>query len=257
MIYVIPANGQSVPDPDRGDILPGGGRLVSDNQYWQRRISDGSVTTNPAAVPPAPPIATREIVIAQSLEDLGSAVQFGIGVAQVANSLHVSDGISYKNPIICLANSGVKVNLTGTTTQTLMGQAAIPDGCMGPNSTLRIEPKWTHENDANNKTMYIGIGVAAPAAIATGSIYNVTRGTGYAGSAPLIELVNRGVTNSQLRKYSDLSVYSPGNSATAEQTSAIDFSVNGLSLFLFGTLAVTSNNLALQGYTVTLFNGYR
>lgn len=158
--------------------------------------------------------------------------------------------------ILCIANSGVKVTLTGTTTQTLMGQFAIPNGGMAANSTLRIEPKWTHENDANNKTMTIAIGTDLTDALANGLFYNVTRGTGYAGAAPLLELVNRGVTNSQLKKYSDLSVYSPGNSSSAEQTMTIDFSRSGISVYLLGTLASGTNNLILQGYTATLVNGY-
>lgn len=193
----------------------------------------------------------------KNIEELPNAVSFGPGTAVVNGVQLVSNGAIWSSVPLILGNSGVKVSLTGTTDQTLMGQVALPDGCMGPNSTLRVEPKWTHENDANNKTMTIGIGTdVGDALLVANKWYNVTRGTGFAGATPLLEVVNRGVQNSQLRKYSDLGNYSSGSSSTAEQTTTMDLSRTGLSLYFFGQLASASNTLSLQGYTVTLINGY-
>lgn len=48
-MFVKPAEGRSVPDPNRGDILPEEGREVAETQYWQRRIIDRDVV----AVTPA------------------------------------------------------------------------------------------------------------------------------------------------------------------------------------------------------------
>ena len=53
-MFLKPANGTTVPDPDRGDTLPPEGRTVEFNQYWQRRIADGDVveaTPQPQATP--------------------------------------------------------------------------------------------------------------------------------------------------------------------------------------------------------------
>ena len=42
-MFVKPCEGRTVPDPDRGDILPADGREVAPSQYWQRRVKDGDV----------------------------------------------------------------------------------------------------------------------------------------------------------------------------------------------------------------------
>lgn len=43
-MYLIPAQGRTVADPDRGDALPAEGREVAFTQYWQRRVADGDVS---------------------------------------------------------------------------------------------------------------------------------------------------------------------------------------------------------------------
>lgn len=42
-MFVKPAAGRQVPDPERGDALPPEGREVEPTQYWQRRVNDGDV----------------------------------------------------------------------------------------------------------------------------------------------------------------------------------------------------------------------
>lgn len=42
-MYVIPKEGQAVPDPERVDTLPADGRDVPETQYWLRRLADGDV----------------------------------------------------------------------------------------------------------------------------------------------------------------------------------------------------------------------
>lgn len=54
-MYLKPAPGAQVPDPQRGDVLPPEGRDVEPTQYWQRRINDGDVTSAVADAPPATP----------------------------------------------------------------------------------------------------------------------------------------------------------------------------------------------------------
>ncbi len=48
-MFVTPAPGLRIPDPDLRDHLPEEGREVTDAPYWQRRIFDGDVvvTTRP------------------------------------------------------------------------------------------------------------------------------------------------------------------------------------------------------------------
>lgn len=42
-MYLKPAEGRKVADPDRNDTLPADGREVEFTQYWQRRVADGDV----------------------------------------------------------------------------------------------------------------------------------------------------------------------------------------------------------------------
>lgn len=42
-MYVTPAPGLLIPDPDLQDTLPVDGRDVPDTAYWQRRIADQDV----------------------------------------------------------------------------------------------------------------------------------------------------------------------------------------------------------------------
>ena len=42
-MFLKPAPGITVPDPDRSDTLPADGREVEPTQYWQRRVNDGDV----------------------------------------------------------------------------------------------------------------------------------------------------------------------------------------------------------------------
>ncbi|WP_205884296.1 MULTISPECIES: DUF2635 domain-containing protein [Pseudomonas] len=51
-IYLKPAQGRDVPDPEKGgELLPETGAQVPHNAYWQRRINDGdAVESKPAKV---------------------------------------------------------------------------------------------------------------------------------------------------------------------------------------------------------------
>jgi hypothetical protein len=70
-IYVTPAEGRNVTDPERGDLLPAGGRSVEDSQYWRRRLAAADVTITPAPEdPPVTPDPLTGLVDAR-LEALG------------------------------------------------------------------------------------------------------------------------------------------------------------------------------------------
>lgn len=49
---VVPGVGRTVPDPERGDLLPPEGREVPKNQYWMRRLLDQDVVKQTAARTP-------------------------------------------------------------------------------------------------------------------------------------------------------------------------------------------------------------
>lgn len=53
-MFIKPAPGLQIPDPDRGDRLPAEGREVPVSDYWNRRLMDLDVEI---AVPPAEPAA--------------------------------------------------------------------------------------------------------------------------------------------------------------------------------------------------------
>jgi len=58
-MFVKPAPGRSVPNPERGfDLLPETGMIVPRTSYWLRRIADGDVSEGPVAATaaPAPPV---------------------------------------------------------------------------------------------------------------------------------------------------------------------------------------------------------
>lgn len=60
-MYVIPAPGLSIRDPDRRDRLPIGGREVPDTPYWRRRIGERSVFAGEIpAEAPAEPVQSEE-----------------------------------------------------------------------------------------------------------------------------------------------------------------------------------------------------
>ncbi len=57
-MFLKPASGRQVPDPDRGGFLPPEGRNVVPHQYWLRRLADGDVVESSPATPAAAPAVT-------------------------------------------------------------------------------------------------------------------------------------------------------------------------------------------------------
>ncbi|MGS1116874.1 DUF2635 domain-containing protein [Castellaniella sp. UC4442_H9] len=47
-MHVVPVDGRSVPDLDRGGLLAADGREVEKNQYWMRRLVAGDVVIKSA-----------------------------------------------------------------------------------------------------------------------------------------------------------------------------------------------------------------
>lgn len=63
-IYVKPAEGRAVPDPENGyQLLPAAGGLVPNNVYWQRRlkVEDVIASAAPEEVPAAEVVVTKAV----------------------------------------------------------------------------------------------------------------------------------------------------------------------------------------------------
>ena len=55
-MFVKPAPGRTVPDPERGGVLPEDGRDVPVTTYWLRRIDDNDVVAEGAAATDLQPL---------------------------------------------------------------------------------------------------------------------------------------------------------------------------------------------------------
>lgn len=150
-----------------------------------------------------------------------------------------------------LANIWAAVSITGagSDSDVLMGQVNIPDGAMGPNSTLVILPAWQWTNNANTKTFDVWIGQSLASKT---NIYNRGRTTN-ASEVPHIRICNRGSKNSQLLPLSAHSNFGT-NIPIAAETRTIDFSLPGMKIFFTGRLQNTADSLILNGYTASIIN---
>lgn len=167
----------------------------------------------------------------------------------------VKDNVAeYVSQDIVLANRWTPMSITGagSDVDTLMGEIPIPDGLMGPNSTLEITPVWGWTNNANTKTFDCWVGQSLASKT---SLYNRGRTTN-AAEAPLIQISNRGVLNSQIMPFSANSNHGT-NIATPPDTKTIDFGLSGMKILFTGRLAVTTDTLTLNGYTITVKNARR
>ena len=55
-MFVKPAPGRTVPDPERGGVLPVDGRDVPVTTYWQRRVADNDVVVLEGAATDVQPL---------------------------------------------------------------------------------------------------------------------------------------------------------------------------------------------------------
>lgn len=142
------------------------------------------------------------------------------------------------NAPVILAQSATAQSVTGTTTETTLATITIPGGMMGANGKLRVSALFSMTNNANNKTPRIRLGgsetLAAP--FASASAISLAR-----------TIANRGATNSQLSEPGTSTGF--GTAGSAVVTTAVDTSVDQ-SLTITGQLAVGTDTLTLEGYTV-------
>jgi hypothetical protein len=154
------------------------------------------------------------------------------GAAQ--NSLVVS------RPVEVLSSSAVPVACTWTGVDEVLASFTIPQGMLGVNSILQIEPLWTFGSSPNSKICKVRVGGIL--------IYSTTRTTS-TREAPLIILANRNSLSSQIQPYDN--AYIAAGSGTPA-TYAIDFSVTA-TVEIMGQRAAAGDAMSLEYYRVLHF----
>jgi hypothetical protein len=155
--------------------------------------------------------------------------------------------------ILPIAVSGVKVSLTGSTNETLLHSIAIPDGAMGPNSALVIEPVFTYEGGTSSKSTYVRLGDASE--LLTSSQISAYSRTTQVFDGPLIKLMNRGNLTNQVSLYPG-GTYQIAHASNAELTRSFDFSRTGLFIYISGQLTNASETINLIGVSAHILNPY-
>ena len=148
-------------------------------------------------------------------------------------------------PII-RAQSAVASSVTGTLTETVLASVPISAGAMGANGRLRVTFHYTYTNSANNKICKITLGGT--------TIFSRTVTTTIS-IALILELMNRGATNSQIELTVSQNAGTPysGGGGTPNNTYSIDMS-QATTLDFRGTLANTGETITLEAYGVEILN---
>lgn len=156
-----------------------------------------------------------------------------------------SGGVSVTNnaPYV-LKQSGVPLTLTGTTTETTMETVVIPGGVVGPNGSVRITSYWSCTNNANNKTLRIRLGSIA----GTSYMAPVISSNAVVHQVTIIRAAN---SQSSQKGYNPGSFGGLGANSGNGVTSSVDMTVNQNLLFT-GTLAVGTDSLVLESYTIEI-----
>ena len=137
-----------------------------------------------------------------------------------------------------LAQSAVAVSLTGTTAETVLATVTVPGNLMGLNGSLRISPIWSGTNNANIKTGSVKFGGVSHASHALASALS---------AASMFTIRNRGSLASQIT-YNG----APGTVSTVANTTSSVNTASDVVLQITGQLAVSTDTLTLEGYTVEL-----
>ena len=143
----------------------------------------------------------------------------------------------YARPRV-LASSGVKVDLTGSTTETVLATITLP--ALSANGRIRVTVVYTQTNNANTKTVRGRLnGIAGTAFMSVAQTAILTNRYQF-------EIINRGATNSQVGNVSSVAW---STSSGSPVTSAIDTSV-AVDLVITGQLGVGTDTLSLESYLV-------
>ena len=151
-------------------------------------------------------------------------------------------GRGYQSPGV-VAQSGTASSVTGTTSETVLATIPIPAGALGINGVLRITALWSYTNSANNKTLRINFG---------GTTWFNQVQTTTASAQGMTMIRNRGSVTSQVG-YAISAGSAFGSTSVANATAAINMAV-AQNLTITGTLALGTETITLEGYTVEILN---
>lgn len=142
-----------------------------------------------------------------------------------------------------LAQSAVPASMTGTLTETTLATVVIPAGKLSGNGALRIRSYWSVPNNANSKTLQISLGSSANRVLNFGvSASNTFVGDNF--------ILNR---QTQIAQITRPVASGPGAGSGAFTSMAVDLT-QMQSLIFSGTLAVATDTITLEGYTVEILN---
>lgn len=141
-----------------------------------------------------------------------------------------------------LARSATAVSCPVDTNEDTLATIIVPAGALGINGVLRVMPRFTITNSANNKTLRFKFG---------GTNFWAPILTTQLTVAPFIQLSNRGVANSQISNVID-GTSGLGQSTSAFVTAAID-TASAVTILLTGQKATASETITLESYIIELF----
>jgi hypothetical protein len=139
-----------------------------------------------------------------------------------------------------IEQSAVPATVTGTTGKTPLGLALIPAGIMGPDGQLRINISYSHNANANNKTLSIEVGGTL--------VFISVEQAGTPQMSSTLRIRNRASLQSQvINNVSEVSATS--QPATVQATATIDFT-RDQQLVIYGQLSNAGDNLTLESFCV-------
>jgi len=146
------------------------------------------------------------------------------------------------NGSILLAQTGVRVDLTGTTTTTTLASVTVPGGLMSANGILEVHSFWSYPNNANNKTIYVK--------------YSGTGGTSFLGRTETTTVINQSITLIRNTNSTSAQIGSNGGLAGGVGVgtgATITNTVNTASdstISIMGALGVSTDTISLYGYRI-------
>jgi len=150
--------------------------------------------------------------------------------------------LSAARPVTVLSQSGAPSSVTGTTSETVLATIAIPAGAVGPNGAIRVTTLWSYTNNSNNKILFTRLGGV--------SVQGITNTTTSAMTQQIV-IRSRGTSTSQITEFNSTSGF--GSAAAGNFATTVDMT-KAQNLTLSGAVAVGTDTITLEGYTVEILN---
>lgn len=160
-----------------------------------------------------------------------------------ANGRLVTNGAGFS----LVSKSGVASSVTGTVTETILAQIAIPP-TLGANGQIRVRTYWTVTNSGNNKTLRVRLGTTGITSTQISSLIATT----IASAMGMIDIQNANATNAQ-NIFTEIARGTDGLVTTVMSTSTADMTV-AENIYITGQLANVGETITLIGYSVELAN---